>query len=65
MFGQRKTVIQFYFLKIFLFSVWVPNSEERKSSPRNPYLRVLVRIVESLYSRRGTPASRSASADKE
>jgi hypothetical protein len=55
-------ISQFRFiLKIFLFSVWVPNSEEMKSNPRNPYLRMLVRITESLYSRGGTPAAGSAS----
>jgi hypothetical protein len=46
----------------FYFLVGVPNSEERKLNSRNPYLRVLVRIIESLYSGGGTPASRSASA---
>jgi hypothetical protein len=51
-----------YILKIYLFSVWVPNSEKRKSNPRNPYMRVLVRITKSLYSGGGTPALRSASA---
>jgi hypothetical protein len=60
-FGQK--IPQFRFiLKIILFSVWVPNSEERKSNPRKPYLGVLVRIAESLYSGGRTPASWSASA---
>jgi hypothetical protein len=49
------------FLKTVLFSVWVPNSEERKSNPRNPYLRMLVRIAESLYSRGSVPISGSMS----
>jgi hypothetical protein len=43
------------------FSIWVPNSEERKSNPKNPYMGVLVRIVESLYSGGSTPVSGSAS----
>jgi hypothetical protein len=44
MFGQE--IPQFRFiLKAVLFSVWVPNSEERKLNPRKPYLRVLVRIA--------------------
>jgi hypothetical protein len=60
-FGQK--IPQFKFiLKTVLFSVWVPNSEERKTNPRKPYLRVLVRIAESLYSGGRTPASGSASA---
>jgi hypothetical protein len=46
-FGQK--IPQFRFiLKTFLFSVSAPNFEERKSNPRNPYLRMLVRIAESL-----------------
>jgi hypothetical protein len=57
----ENTAVQFY-LKTFLFTVWVPNSEERKSNPRKPYQRVLVRITESLYSGGRTPASGSASA---
>jgi hypothetical protein len=60
-FGQK--IPQFRFiLKIFLFSVWISNSEERKENPRKSYLGVLVRIAKSLYSGGGTPASRSASA---
>jgi hypothetical protein len=51
-----------FILKIILFSVWVPNSEERKSNPRKQYLGVLVRIAESLYSGGRTPASGLASA---
>jgi hypothetical protein len=47
--------------KNILFSVWVPNSEERKPNPKKPYLGVLVRITESLYSGGSTPASGSAS----
>jgi hypothetical protein len=44
-FSQK--ISQFGFiLKTVLFSVWVPNSEERKSNPRKPYLGVLVRIAE-------------------
>jgi hypothetical protein len=46
----------------FYFFVWVPNSEERKSNLRNPYLGVLVRIIELFYFGGGLPASRSASA---
>jgi hypothetical protein len=61
MFGQ-KTPHFIFILKIFYFSVWIPNSEERKSNLRKPYLRVLVRIVESLYSGGRTPALGSASA---
>jgi hypothetical protein len=59
-FGQRKTVIQFIFLKQFI-SVWVPNSEERKSNPKNPYLGVLVRITKSLYYGGNMPTSESTS----
>jgi hypothetical protein len=56
-------ISQFRFiLKTFLFSVWVSNSEERKANPRKLYLRVLVRITESLYSGGSAPVSRSASA---
>jgi hypothetical protein len=58
----KSTAIQIYFLKTVLFSVWIPNSKERKSNPRKPYLGVLVRIAESLYSGGRTPASRSVSA---
>jgi hypothetical protein len=48
-FGQK--IPQFRFiLKAFLFSVWVPISEERKANPRKSYLRTLMRIAESLYS---------------
>jgi hypothetical protein len=60
-FGQKTPQFRFS-LKTVLFSVWVPNSEERKSNPRKPYLRVLVRIAKSLYSGGITPASGSASA---
>jgi hypothetical protein len=60
-FGQK--IPQFRFiLKIILFSVWVPISEERKVNPRKPYLGVLVRIAESLYSGGRTPTSGSTSA---
>jgi hypothetical protein len=60
-FGQK--IPQFRFiLKTDLFSVWVPNSEERKSNPRKPYLGVLVRITESLYSGGRTPTSGSVFA---
>jgi hypothetical protein len=56
-------VPQFRFiLKTVLISVWIPNSKERKSNPRKPYLGVLVRIAESLYSGGRTPASGSVSA---
>jgi hypothetical protein len=59
MFSQK--IPQFrYILKIFLFSIWVPNSEERKTNPKKPYQGVLVRIAESLYS--GGSASVSGSA---
>jgi NAD(P)H-hydrate repair Nnr-like enzyme with NAD(P)H-hydrate dehydratase domain len=51
-----------FYLKINLFSIWVPISEERKSNPRKPYLGVLARIAESLYSGGRPPASGSASA---
>jgi hypothetical protein len=60
-FWSENTAIQIYF-KTVLFSVRVLNSEERKSNPKKPYLRVLVRITESLYSGGRTPASGSASA---
>jgi hypothetical protein len=60
-FGQKTPQFRFI-LKTVLFSVWVPNSKERKSNFRKPYLRVLVRIVKSLYSGGRTPASGSASA---
>jgi hypothetical protein len=51
-----------FILKIILFSVWVPISEEGKTNHRKLYLRVLMRIAESLYSGGRTPASGSASA---
>jgi hypothetical protein len=58
-FGQK--IPQFRFiLKIFLFSVWVLNSEERKANLKKSYPGVLVRITESLYS--GGSASVSGSA---
>jgi hypothetical protein len=60
-FGQKTPQFRFI-LKIFYFSVWVPNSEEMKSNPRKPYQGVLARIAESLYSRGRPPASGSASA---
>jgi hypothetical protein len=60
-FGQKTPQFRFIF-KTVLFSVWVPNSEERKSNPRKPYLGVLERIAESLYSGGRPPASGSASA---
>jgi hypothetical protein len=58
---DKNTAVQIIFENSFIFG-WVPNSEERKPNLRNPYLGVLVRIVESLYSRGGTPTSGSASA---
>jgi hypothetical protein len=57
----KSTADQIYFKNI-LFSVWVPNYEERRLNPKKPYLRVLARIAESLYSGGITPASGSASA---
>jgi hypothetical protein len=56
-----ETIIQVIFENI-LFLVWVPISEERKVNPKNPYLRVLVRIAESLYSGGSMPVSGSVSA---
>jgi hypothetical protein len=56
---SENTAVQIY-LKIDLFSVWVPIYEERKVNPKKPYLGVLVRIVESLYF--GGSASVSGSA---
>jgi hypothetical protein len=56
---SENTAVQIYF-KNDLISVWVPNSEERRLNPRKPYLRVLARIVKSLYS--GGSASVSGSA---
>jgi hypothetical protein len=50
-----------FILKIILFSVWVPNSEERKANLRKSYLRVLVSIVKSLYSKSSAPVSGLAS----
>jgi hypothetical protein len=41
--------------------VWVPNSKERKSNLRNPYLRVLMRITYLLYYRGSTSVLGSAS----
>jgi hypothetical protein len=58
---SENTAVQIYFKNI-LFSVWVPNSEERKVNPRKPYLRMLVKIVESLYSRGSASVSGSTSA---
>jgi hypothetical protein len=58
-FGQKTPKFRFI-LKTFYFPVWVPNSEERNSNPRKPYLGVLVRIAKSLYS--GGSASVSGSA---
>jgi hypothetical protein len=57
-FGQKISQFRFI-LKIFLLSVWVPNFEERKANPRKLYMRMLVRIPESLYS--GGSASISGS----
>jgi hypothetical protein len=60
-FGQK--IPQFIFiLKIILFSIWFPISEERKANLRKSYIGVLVRIAESLYSGGSAPASGSASA---
>jgi hypothetical protein len=59
--SEKTTAVQL-FEKNILFSVWVPNSEERKANLRKPYLRVLVRIAESLYSGGRTPALGSATA---
>jgi hypothetical protein len=36
----KSTADQIYFKNI-LFSVWVPNSEERRLNPRKPYLRII------------------------
>jgi hypothetical protein len=36
----ENTAVQIYF-KIILFSIWVPNSEERKSNPRKSYMRII------------------------
>jgi hypothetical protein len=58
----QKTPQFSFILKTVLFSVWVPNSEEKKLNPRKPYLGVLARIAESLYSGGRPPASGSASA---
>jgi hypothetical protein len=53
-FSQK--IPQFTFiLKTTLFSVWVPISKERKTNRMKPYLRVLMRIAESLYSGGRTP----------
>jgi hypothetical protein len=60
-FWSENTTVQIY-LKIILFSIWVSNSEERKPNLRKSYLRMLVRITESLYSGGGTPTSGSTSA---
>jgi hypothetical protein len=57
----KNTADQIYFKNI-IFSVWVPNSEERKLNLRKPYLGALVRITESLYSGGRTPVSGSVSA---
>jgi hypothetical protein len=59
-FGQKTPQFRFI-LKTILFSVWIPISEERKSNPRKPYLGVLARVAESLYSGDRPPASGSAS----
>jgi hypothetical protein len=48
-FGQK--IPQFRFiLKIFLFSVWVSNSEERKTNLRKPYMNISARLVASSCS---------------
>jgi hypothetical protein len=60
-FGEKISQFRFI-LKLFSFSVWVPISEERKENPRKPYLRMLVRIVKSLYSGGSASVSGSASA---
>jgi hypothetical protein len=60
-FWSENTAIQIYFKNGFIFGL-VPISEERKLNPRKPYLGVLVRIAESLYSGGRTPASGSVSA---
>jgi hypothetical protein len=60
-FSQKISQFRFI-LKIFSFSVWVPNFEERKANPRKLYQGVLVRIAKSLYFGGGTSASRQASA---
>jgi hypothetical protein len=41
----------------FILLYQVPIYEERKSNPRNSYLEVLARIVESLYSGSNSPIS--------
>jgi hypothetical protein len=51
-----------FILKAFSFSVWVLISEEGKANPRKLYLRMLVRIAESLYSGGSAPVSGSTSA---
>jgi hypothetical protein len=49
-------------LKIILFFIWVPISEERKANSRNLYMRMMVRIAESLYSGGNAPVSVLTSA---
>jgi hypothetical protein len=49
MFGQKISQFRFI-LKIIYFSVWVPNSEERKSNLRKPYLNISARLVASVHS---------------
>jgi hypothetical protein len=39
-FGQKTPQFRFI-LKTFYFLVWVPNSEEMKSNPRKPYVRII------------------------
>jgi hypothetical protein len=57
-----KNIADWIYFKNILFSVWVPNSEERKLNPKKSYLRVLVRIAKSLYSGGSASVSGSASA---
>jgi len=56
----RKYAVQIYFKNIFYFQFGFLIL--KKKNPRNLYLRMLVGIAESLYSRGGAPISGSASA---
>jgi hypothetical protein len=59
----ENTAVKFVFEKyFFLFSIWIPISEERKANLRNSYMRMLVRVLESLYSGENTSVSGSTSA---
>jgi hypothetical protein len=61
-FWSENTAIQIYFKKQFYFQFEFLILKKKKSSPRKPYLGVLARIAESLYSGGRPPASGSASA---